>query len=31
MKLLLKLGVDCQQNNLFTIEKVAIIILDKYN
>lgn len=31
MKLLLKLRADCQQSNLPTIKKVAIIILDKYN
>lgn len=30
MKLLLELGANQRCNNLFTINKVAIIILDKY-
>lgn len=31
MKLLLGLKADWRQNNLYTIEEVVIIILDKYN
>ena len=31
MKLFLEMGVDWRYSNLFTIDKVAIIILDKYN
>lgn len=31
IKLLLKLGVDQRQSNLPTIQKMIIIILDKYN